>query len=103
MGLYGALLVGPYLLAVLCFPTYALALFYGKHSAYLSLGDPLRLMCCSYVFLYVGLLLSSILNALGRPTHLQWPVYDLDSVGDARAAARGDARCRWGCRRKLVG
>jgi O-antigen/teichoic acid export membrane protein len=67
MGLHGALFLVPYLLGVLCFPTHALTLFYGKHSSYLSLGGPLRLMCCGYLLLYVGSLVSSVLNGMGQP------------------------------------
>ena len=67
MGLHGVFLVVPYLLGVLCLPTYALTVFYGRHSGYLSLGGSLRLMCCSYLFLYAGLLLSTVLSALERP------------------------------------
>ena len=66
MGLHGALLVMPYLMAVLCFPTYVLTLFYGKRSS-ASARHTAELMCCSYVFVYSGLLLSTVLSGLGHP------------------------------------
>ena len=67
IGLRGAALVAPYLLLVISMPTMMLTLFYGRHSAYLSLGEPLRLMALAYGLYYIAALLANVFNGLSRP------------------------------------
>ena len=65
--LHGMLLIAPYLLVLSMFPELILRIFYGKYSAYLSLGTALRLMAINYVFLYGCTALDAISNGIKKP------------------------------------
>ncbi|HVQ40496.1 MAG TPA: hypothetical protein VMS31_23340, partial [Pyrinomonadaceae bacterium] len=62
----GALLLLPFVLVLLIFPTALLRLFYGASSPYVVLESSLRLLTIIYAFHYVSLSLKFLLNALEK-------------------------------------
>jgi O-antigen/teichoic acid export membrane protein len=62
----GGLLLLPYVAALLLFPGFFLALFYGQGSHYVQLENALRLLTVLYALHYVSLALKFLLNALEK-------------------------------------
>jgi len=65
-GSQGALLLGPYLLALFLFPRTALGLFYGQASPYVTLDVGLRIFVVVYALVYLAQVLSSLFNGISR-------------------------------------